>query len=100
MAPLSLIFYDFPPSDRPEASKMYGRFSATRAPLSFHTTKTLNQPSGMGDRTLGSERSREPMLLIHSGSLGCLSASDQNNVTGQRGLNLAHADAGDDSGAG
>ena len=40
MAALSLIFCDFPPSDRPEASKTRGSFSATWPPLSFHTAKT------------------------------------------------------------
>jgi hypothetical protein len=46
MAALSLIFCDFPPSDRPEASKTRGSFSATWPPLSFHKAKTHSRHSG------------------------------------------------------
>ncbi len=45
MAALSLIFCDFSPSDRPEASKIHRRFSAARAPLNFHTGKTRSRHS-------------------------------------------------------
>jgi len=44
MAAFSLIFCDFPPSDRPEASKIDWPFSVARPPQRFHTTKARSCP--------------------------------------------------------